>query len=274
MRVEQLFDHHMHSEFSADSTQNLDMLVQQAIQMGKSAFVTTEHYEPIFQETGFFCVDIPKYCQKMTALQEKYPEITIYRGIEIGYETQVAQDVQALIDSQQFDLIIISIHTLAGGQDVAGTYKKHGYWPFSADPIQQYLEAAVEAVTTLEHFQIFGHLDYILRYVDRSGFSVSKYRIVFEQFFAKLIEKQIALDLNTSGWRYGLGYAHPQPEILALYREMGGERICLGSDAHKIEDVNADFMQALQVLQNLGFEAITSYETGRSQQIRIADIIA
>lgn len=273
MRIEQLFDHHMHSEFSADSSQNLEALVQQAITSGKVAFVTTEHYEPIYQETGFFCVDIPKYRQKMEQLQLKYPQIQIYQGIEIGYEANVQAQTQALIDSKQFDLIIVSIHTLAGGHDVAGTYKEYGYWPFADDPIEQYFTAAIDAVSQLEGFHIFGHLDYVLRYVDTSDFSVAKYRGLLEQFFMQLIAKQIALDVNTSGWRYGLGYAHPQPEILALYHELGGERICLGSDAHKIQDVNAEFAPTLKMLKQLGFESITSYETGVAKQIRITDIL-
>lgn len=273
MRVEQLFDHHMHSEFSADSTQNLEALVQQALQVGKTAFVTTEHYEPIYQETGFFCVDIPAYLQKMQQLQATYPEITIHPGIEIGYEPSKQQQTQSLIDSNQFSIVIISIHTLEGGEDIAGTTKKHGYWPYGTDVIQQYFEAAIDAVECLEGFQIFGHLDYVLRYVDRSEFKVANYQALLTTFFEKLIAKQIALDINTSGWRYGLGYAHPQPEILALYRSLGGRLLCLGSDAHQIQDVNAEFASTLQMLANLGFEEITSYATGSAKQIRIADIL-
>lgn len=271
--IQSLFDHHMHSEFSEDSTQSYEQLIQKAISQGKTALVTTEHYEPINEATGFFFVNIEQYQATVDQFQQQYPQIRLLKGVEIGYEPMKKQRIQSLLDTGGFDLKIISIHTLFGGNDIAGTYKKYRYWPFGDDPIEQYFAAAIEAVEQLDNFQIFGHLDYVLRYVDRTDFSVEKYAHQLTRFFDVIIAKKIALDLNTSGWRYGLGYAHPQPEILALYQKLGGTLICLGSDAHQIQDVNADFDKTLRLLQQLGFETITTYETGQMQQVPIIELL-
>ncbi|MGL5915922.1 MAG: histidinol-phosphatase HisJ family protein [Culicoidibacterales bacterium] len=268
-----LFDHHMHSEFSADSTQNYEELVQEAIQLGKKALVTTEHYEPINEANGFFCMDIEKYQQQIETMQMKYSKIRLLKGIEIGYEGSKKQRIQALIDNENFDIVIISIHTLFGGNDIAGTYKKYRYWPFGDDPVEQYFQAAIEAVEQLNNFQIFGHLDYVLRYVNHQQFTVKKYEAQLTRFFNSLISKNIALDLNTSGWSYGLGYAHPHPEILKLYKSLGGVLICLGSDAHQKQDMNREFEQTLQLLKQLGFTTITTYETGKMEQITIEQVL-
>ncbi len=272
MKDTQLFDHHIHSEFSQDSTQNYEQLLQSAIKVGKQAFVTTEHYEPISRENNYFCMDIEKYLKTVAGFQQQYPEIVILTGIEIGYEPSQAAFIQHVINQQQFQIVIISIHTLFNGKDIATTCKKYGCWPYSDDPIRDYFQAALHAVETIEGFHIFGHLDYVLRYVERANFHISTYETELVAFFKKLIEKDIALDLNTSGWRYGLGQPHPQEALLTLYYELGGKRICLGSDAHVLTDQNADFRKAIELLNRLGFTSITSYETGVPQQIQIESI--
>lgn len=269
MNTAQLFDHHMHSEFSADSTQDYEVLIQEAIAAGKQALVTTDHYEPINEDTGFFCLDIPAYYAKVEQMQAKYPQIRLIKGIEIGYEPCMHQRTVEMIASEQFELIILSIHSIQAGLDFGDTFKKQGYWPYDGDPVKEYFESMLALVRDVDGFQILGHVDVITRYFAAELFNFEQYRPILTEIFEQSIRKDIAIDLNTSGWRYGLNYPHPQPQILALYRELGGTRICLGSDAHQAIDVNADFDKAVTLLRELGFSAITSYETGQAQQIKI-----
>lgn len=41
--------------------------------------------------------------------------------------------------------------------------------------------------------------------------------------------------------------------MLKRYKELGGEIITLGSDAHRAEDIAKDFQEARELLKSLGF---------------------
>ena len=67
------------------------------------------------------------------------------------------------------------------------------------------------------------------------------------------------IELNTSGFRYGLGSPHPNIEILKRYKELGGKIITLGSDAHKAEDLASHFDIAQDILRDVGFKEVAVY---------------
>jgi histidinol-phosphatase (PHP family) len=67
------------------------------------------------------------------------------------------------------------------------------------------------------------------------------------------------IEINTSGYKYGLGHAHPKTEILKRYRELGGEIITIGSDAHKPEHLCYDFHLVPELLKSLGFTYYTTF---------------
>ena len=69
------------------------------------------------------------------------------------------------------------------------------------------------------------------------------------------IQRGIGLELNTAGWRKEAGQQYPSHEVLRLYKELGGRIITLGSDAHKGQDVGADFERAKELLLACGFNS-------------------
>lgn len=76
----------------------------------------------------------------------------------------------------------------------------------------------------------------------------------------KAIDNDCGIEVNTSGYRYGLDSVHPQVEILKRYKELGGQIITVGSDAHKSKDICADFHIAYDILKNIGFKKITTFK--------------
>ena len=84
-------------------------------------------------------------------------------------------------------------------------------------------------------------------------------------FLDEILKKVIAMgkgiELNTAGWKYGLAFCHPHPEILCRYKELGGEIITVGSDAHKPEHVAYDFQKAADVLKRAALNIIQNFRT-------------
>lgn len=65
--------------------------------------------------------------------------------------------------------------------------------------------------------------------------------------------------MNSAGLKYGLPFAHPHPDVLKRYRELGGEIITIGADAHKPEHIAYDFAKAEEILKSCGFKYYTEF---------------
>ena len=84
-----------------------------------------------------------------------------------------------------------------------------------------------------------------------------------------LIEKGKGIEINTSGYRYGLGHTHPQFELVKRYKELGGEIITVGSDAHVPEDISKDFDKAYKMLEEAGFKYLTLFTDKKPEFVKI-----
>ena len=97
-----------------------------------------------------------------------------------------------------------------------------------------------------------GHLDYIVRYGPNQNryYSYEKYQDVIDEILRTVIFKGKGIECNTSGLR-NLGVPHPMPQILTRYREMGGEILTIGSDAHVPEHLGFGFDRIGENLKSL-----------------------
>ena len=85
------------------------------------------------------------------------------------------------------------------------------------------------------------------------------FREVIDEILRKIVGLGKGIEINTAGLRKGLSHANPHPFILKRYRELGGELITVGSDAHNSADIAADFDAAESFLQGAGFEFYTVF---------------
>lgn len=84
-------------------------------------------------------------------------------------------------------------------------------------------------------FNILGHLTYPLRYIEGiCGIKtdLSLYNDLIREALRLIIEKGIALEINSSGLRQKYGGLFPTAEIIKMYAKMGGKFVSLGSDSH------------------------------------------
>src|SRR5699024_899163 len=82
---------------------------------------------------------------------------------------------------------------------------------------------------------------------------------IIGEIFKTIIPKGKGIEVNTSGFAYGLGSAMPSRDILELYYDLGGKVITIGSDAHKAEHVGHRFDEILTMLQDIGFEYLATF---------------
>ena len=85
-------------------------------------------------------------------------------------------------------------------------------------------------------------------------------RDLIDEILQVLIMKNKALEVNSGGFKYGLNQPNPRLEILKRYRELGGHRITLGSDAHKPEQLGIGFEETKRLLKSCGYDTLTIFK--------------
>ena len=139
------------------------------------------------------------------------------------------------------------------------------------EAVMSYFEAILRNVTTYENYDVYGHLDYINRYshYEDNSLEYKDYSDIIDEILKVLVSKGKGLDINTSGYRYGLGRTNPQLDIVKRFKELGGEIVTVGSDAHKPEDVGAYFAEAYAMLKEAGFKYTASFRNKKATMVKL-----
>ena len=156
----------------------------------------------------------------------------------------------------------------------------HGFDPYfpnyyegktEDEAYREYFESILENLEVYSDFDVYGHIDYVVRYgpTQDKNYSYHQYKEIIDEILKVLISKNIGLELNTAGLKYGLSFAHPQVEVLKRYRELGGEIITVGSDGHKPEHLAYDFHKVPDILEEAGFSYYTIFKNRKPEFIKL-----
>lgn len=263
-------DYHVHSSYSGDSDAPMESMIQSAVSRGLTHICFTEHMDlgfPVSPEipAGYFELDTAACLEQLARLREKYaPQIRVAFGVELGLQAGIAGQIEAFAGSHAFDFIIGSSH-LASGKDPCCPSFYEGRTEEAA-----YRDYFLSIIDNIEHFSdydVYGHLDYVVRYGpgrDRN-YSYAKYRDLLDRILSLLLERGKGIELNTAGLRKGLRDVHPCRDALSRYRQLGGTLVTVGSDAHRPEDVAADFARAEEILTACGFRYYAVFHNRRPE---------
>ncbi len=298
-----LYDFHMHSSLSTDSDTPMEDMVRRAAQLGLSGICLTEHMDADFPyEPGAFeasprdeweevsrlrRIYDPRFCfgpdgSPETAGGEKaLPDhsgilsgsgerklIKIGYGMELGMQSHLVQRFDKLASDWPFDFLNISQH-LVLGKDPYFAYEWDGMTVF--EMIRTYYEEMYSNLRIMTQWDSLSHLDYIIRYIPGRGDlvydSLKEHRDIVAALLEYVISCGKCLEVNTAGFKYGLGQTHPSREVLMLYRDLGGERITIGSDAHAPEHIAIAFAETEKMLLECGFSSYTIFEKRMPKEI-------
>lgn len=167
-----------------------------------------------------------------------------------------------------FDFVIGSMHLLHG-QDPYDRKVFEGRT--DAEVYEEYFLETLENVKRFSVFQTLGHLDYVVRYGARQAeeYSYSRYADIIDEILKILVQRGCGLELNTGGIKYGLGFPNPHPDILRRFRELGGDIVTVGADAHRPEHVGYAFEQVREYLKNAGFAYVAEFQGRKPEFIKI-----
>ncbi|MCI5919474.1 MAG: histidinol-phosphatase HisJ family protein [Roseburia sp.] len=265
-----LWDTHMHSQFSGDSDTPQEEMIHSAIEKGLAGICFTDHLDIDYpKEPDLFLLDLANYHASVMAYQETYQDkLPIRFGVELGLQPHLAGLHSDILSQYPFDFVIGSSHVV------------HGFDPYYPDFYEgrdektaylEYFESILENITAFDGFDVYGHIDYVVRYgpTTNQNYHWEDYKDVIDEILRQLISRGKGIEINTGGFKYGLGHPNPTEEIIRRYRELGGEIITLGADAHKPEHVAFDFAKVPSILKEAGFTYYTVFEKRKPNFIKI-----
>ena len=267
-----LYDTHMHSSFSTDSDTPAQTMVTQALDLNLRGICFTDHmdldYPPFYfpEDPSAFAADPDEVLQEIRRLREQFgasdPEFHIGFGLEFGMQPHLGARFSDIANRLPLDFVIASQH-LVGGLD---PYYPEVWEGHTTDNlIRAYYEEMLSNLKTMDQWDTLAHLDYIIRYIPHRGSllfdSYEAFPDLIDEILLYVISCGKCLEVNTAGYKYGLGQPNPAPSILRRYYELGGRRITIGADAHAPEHIAIGFDEVRKLLLSIGYERYTVFRS-------------
>lgn len=264
-----MYDYHVHSHFSSDCEIDMEDMIKKAIAIGLKEICFTDHIDYGYTDPSItFEFDPSLYTQNLNQLAQKYKDtIKVLKGIEIGVQPHIIEKCNTLVENNQLDFVISSIHT-ADKKDIHIGDFFVDKTPHEA--YKKYFEELLICTKNFKNFNVLGHMNLLKRYHHHAQIQdIKKYFDIIEEIFKILIYDGKGIEVNTSGFRYNLEEPVPDKTILSFYKELGGEIITIGSDAHKPEHLAYKFDYIYHLLKEIGFKYIATFENKKPSFIKI-----
>ncbi|WP_081777246.1 histidinol-phosphatase HisJ family protein [Ruminococcus sp. FC2018] len=276
MNVNGLLDCHTHCMFSPDGNDDPVELVNKAVDLGLKALAVTDHcecntwFEPEYygidsksaDEDDILMYNCKEYhnksLEKMQELKQRHYDdgFEFIHGVELGQPLQAPEIAREITSDKSIDYIIGSLHNNSGEKDFYflsfDRLSMNDIYSLLDDYYAQVLEMCQQA-----EFDILGHLTYPYRYIcGKYGIQIdnSRYKDISAEIFRTLIAKGKGIEINTSSLFTHLASTMPGEELVRLYRDLGGEILSLGSDAHCAENVGQGIDIGAQLAKSCGFK--------------------
>ncbi|MBQ7916072.1 MAG: histidinol-phosphatase HisJ family protein [Firmicutes bacterium] len=252
-----MYDFHMHTTVSFDGVGTAREMAEAAAARGLKEICFTDHLDYYLKEP------VEKYTFTTEDYNRAYdqlevPGLVIRHGFEFGMTTWNKAQLSADLQRRQFDFVLGSVHTV-NDQDA---YIPE-YWQGRTvqEAFEVYLKEVLACVKVHDEYDVLGHLNYVckspnnpthepLRYED--------YREIVDEILKELVRKGKGMEINTSGIDRA-GVFLPSAEFLRRFKELGGEIVTVGSDAHRPENVGKYIPEALEVLKEV-FGYVCTFE--------------
>lgn len=242
-----MFDYHLHSSLSFDSTEPALNIAQAALRNGLQEICFTDHYDYNSDPSlhaNLFTTDA--YAAAYDSLS--VPGLTIRQGVELGLARWNAREVEALLQQRHFDFAIGSVHFVDGHDPYEAVY-----WEGRTvrDGFVRYLDEILACVKVHDCFDVLGHINYACKFEPTGQPMLYKdHREAADEIMKLLVQKGKGMEINTSGVDRA-GTFLPGADYLKRFKELGGEIVTVGSDAHNAARVGQYVPQALEILKDI-----------------------
>ncbi|MGC8634185.1 MAG: histidinol-phosphatase HisJ family protein [Candidatus Limnocylindrales bacterium] len=253
-------DAHLHTDLSPDADVPLDAYAALARQQGVAELAITDHIDFVAGDPAHHYADYDRRVRVVREVAERWAgEPAIRLGLEVTYEQGAEDQIRHYLATHAYDYVIGSVHmsrrTPFRDPETAAAWcagKSHReatafYW----DEVEHAIRSGL--------FDTLGHLDFVKRYTQRhlGPLEYEPHADIYDRLLRALVETGTALEVNASGLRQEPGETYPAPVVVARFRELGGERVVAGSDAHRVDQFAFGMPEAYRSIGRAGFRELS-----------------
>lgn len=264
-----IVDSHIHSNNSRDALDPVISICNEAIKNNLDIITITDHCEINAYIKEGYDKSIRNSIEEINKVKKIFKnKIEILAGSELG---QAMQDIEAASDVlkiKNVDFILASVHNVKNMEDFY-------YMDYNKDTVYEVLDIYFDEILQViewGNFDSLAHLTYPLRYIIKNSSintDISKCYKKIDIILQALVEKNKALEINTSGLRSKVGATLPSLDIVKRFKQLGGEFITVGSDSHRSKDVGKGIEEGISIAKKAGFSYITVYKNRIPHKIKI-----
>ncbi len=252
-------DAHLHTDQSPDSSVPIDVYAAQAVERGIAEIAITDHVDfdprdPAYEYTRY---EDRERVVRDAAERWAKQGVVIRFGAELTYNRRWESDVRDHLARYRYDYVIGSVHD----------WPESPYWPSrvrsfiegrSLDEILEPYYTEIIAAARSGLFDTIGHLDVVKRYLHPfiTAADLAERPDLQEPAMLAIVESGAALEVNSSGLRYPGAETYPSAAVVERYRQLGGERVVVGSDAHSRGSFAARLDESYRHLAAAGYETL------------------
>lgn len=259
-------DFHTHTGFSDDCDFAPEKMLESAYAKGIKTLAVTDHYDPGYPDPEFpFTIDFEAYQKSLQQAKEKYQgKMEILTGLEVGIMDGQFEAANKIINAFPYDFIIGSFHCYRG-QDLY-TYDYSGV--DGPTMLEDFYSWMYDCLKSFGNYDILGHFSILDRYIGKL-YDYAPFEDIIDEILKLLIQSGKGIEINTSSFKYGTGTWLPRESILKRYRQLGGEILTFGSDAHDPQYYQYHFNDAVELAKSLGYRYYCKFRQRKPEFIAL-----
>ena len=262
-----MIDYHVHTSLCNHATGTMEEYVRSAVDKGLDTLCFLDHLT--FQEAGRDNAmqprEVPMYVDAARRLARQYQaHIDVRVGLEVDFSPDHVSECEAVINTFDLDVVAGSVHFL-DGENVVSRRSAWSRGELDADAVYgRYLDV-LESMLAYDYFDMVCHLDLPKKYNTHPSPSVVDR---FGELLKKIQTKDLAVELNTSGFAYPVAEAFPSPQLIGWCARLQIPMVT-GSDAHAPDQVGRSFDQARDLLKSAGYRDLTGFSHRQKECIAL-----
>ena len=226
---------------------------ERALEIGLPAIAFTEHADFALVHEGQHSVDIAGYLDAVERCRAKFKGLRILTGVELGEPHWYPRETAEVLAAAPLDQVHGSIHCIRLDGDLldASQFRKREGIDFPR-AVREYFRETLAMVDSGQPFETLAHIDYPKRYwlAGAAPYREEDYKEEIRAILSAAARTGRVLEVNTTRG----DTLCPDLTVVRWWRELGGQAVSYGSDAHQPDKVGAGFALATQMVEAAGFK--------------------
>lgn len=262
------FDSHMHTPLCKHAFGEPEEYADRAIQRGLKGIIFTCHGpmpKGFWPQVRMSDAEFDEYVAMIEKCRLRYEgQLEVRLGIESDYFPGHEKWSEKLHQRAPLHYVLGSVHW-------QGPEYRHQFQTGSAIEFRRtYFEHLADSAET-GLFDCLSHPDLIKNY-QSEAWNVDEWFPVISAALDRIAKTGVAMEFNTSGRHKSLPEMNPGPLMLRMMGERGIP-VVIGSDSHQPQRVSENFIPALEMLQQAGYDVVSIFKHRQRSEIKIVDVL-